>query len=174
MGAPIEKQVFYTIKIGDRLLDVTGRKRTPKGYVALYIKEHPYAGKDGYVMEHRIVMEMKLGRFLNSVEVVHHLNETKHDNRLNNLELMDHGEHTRLHHIEAKRSNKTRMLMSEMAKKRFKEKKNHPSYKKIDKEIFKSKLKKYGPTETSKLFGVSRKTIYNKIQEFELEGWYEN
>lgn len=42
-------------------------------------------------------MEGILGRTLHPWEDVHHRNGVKHDNRPENLEVISHGDHTRLH-----------------------------------------------------------------------------
>lgn len=166
MPAPKIKQTFYTIRIGNNFHDVTGRKRTPKGYVVLCVKSHPYSDKvNGYIFEHRVVMEIALGRYLKPGEVVHHKNEIKHDNRLENLELMEHSEHTIMHHTGKKRSSETRNKLSEIAKERFKDKKNHPSYKHIDENLLLQTVEEYGPTKTAKKLGISRKTVYNKLKD---------
>lgn len=65
----------------------SGRWTTKRGYVAIKCPDHPQATSGGYVMEHRLVMEEALGRFLTREEVVHHINDIKDDNRLENLEL---------------------------------------------------------------------------------------
>jgi uncharacterized protein (DUF433 family) len=47
--------------------------------------------------EHRLVVEKALGRRLTWDECVHHINGNPRDNRLENLEIISHSAHTRLH-----------------------------------------------------------------------------
>lgn len=78
-----------------------GRYIHRSGYVYVHVPDHPSANRDGYVFEHRLVMEVALGRFLLSEERVHHRNRDKGDNRIENLELFaSQGEHMRLHATE--------------------------------------------------------------------------
>ncbi|SMB97718.1 Homeodomain-like domain-containing protein [Thermanaeromonas toyohensis ToBE] len=64
--------------------------------------------KDGYIVvnvpnskrylpEHRIIIEQHLGRKLQSDEIVHHVNERRDDNRLENLVVIKRADHMRLH-----------------------------------------------------------------------------
>lgn len=73
-----------------------GKYVDDKGYVRILMPEHP-ANIYGYTYEHRLVMEMKLGRLLRSWETVHHINEIKTDNREENLFLTTVQEHINLH-----------------------------------------------------------------------------
>lgn len=66
-----------------------GRRIDKSGYVLVFTPDHPYRDGDGYVREHRLVIEQSLGRFLSPVEVVHHINGIKNDNRTENLMLME-------------------------------------------------------------------------------------
>lgn len=73
-----------------------GRYVNNLGYVLLRMPDHPQAHK-GYVLEHRWVMEQKLGRPLLSSEPVHHRNHDRTDNRPENLQLLDRHEHGKQH-----------------------------------------------------------------------------
>lgn len=63
-----------------------GANTDKDGYMRVRFPRHPYA-KNGYVYEHRLVMESKIGRLLQRQEVVHHKNGNTLDNRVENLEL---------------------------------------------------------------------------------------
>ena len=82
------------LRNGDVAADVpikpSGKKRRwidANGYVSFSQKDHPEAGKNGRVLEHRAVMAEKLGRPLRKGENVHHRNGNRADNRPENLEL---------------------------------------------------------------------------------------
>ncbi len=68
------------------------------GYVKVYVGQgnHPHSNK-GFVLLHRLVMEAFLERYLEPSEVVHHINEIKTDNRIQNLYLCSQEEHVQIH-----------------------------------------------------------------------------
>lgn len=76
----------------------TIRKIVSKGdYNYAVVPEHPFATDRGYVLEHRIVVENSLCRLLGPDEIIHHVNEQKKDNRIENLIVTSVAEHNRHH-----------------------------------------------------------------------------
>jgi len=76
------------------------------GYILRYKPNHPKAftkgkagknGHEGYVYEHVLVAEKKLGRLLEKDEEVHHLDLVRSNNRPNNLIVILKSEHMALH-----------------------------------------------------------------------------
>jgi len=95
-----------------------GGKQIRKGYVYIYNKSHPSATKEGYVLEHRLIMEKKLGRLLMRREVVHHINGISTDNRIENLSLLNISTHPILHN-KGRVSNRKGIVMSEEQKEKI-------------------------------------------------------
>lgn len=76
------------------------KKKRGDGYISIYFPSHPQSTKDGYIMEHDLVMECLIGRHLMDDEVVHHINHQRDDNRVENLKLMTKSEHASFHNKE--------------------------------------------------------------------------
>ena len=73
-------------------------------YWMRHVPTHPAASTQGYVLEHRLVMEEFLGRPLADDEIVHHVNHDTLDNRPENLEVMTQSEHASLHNAQARKA----------------------------------------------------------------------
>ena len=72
-----------------------GRIKSSGGYVLIHQPKHPKADGNRYVLEHRLVMEKSIGRYLHSWEIVHHINGIRKDNGIENLELLPSGGHNK-------------------------------------------------------------------------------
>jgi hypothetical protein len=80
------------IYVGEKSVSWNGGKRILNGYVHIYSPFHPFRN-DHYVLEHRLVMEKYLGRYLTKDEIIHHKNGIKDDNRIENLLLVKRNHH---------------------------------------------------------------------------------
>ena len=90
-----------------------GIQKQGNGYIRIFAPEHPFCNKRGCVSQHRLVMEKHLGRYLDPKEVVHHINEIKDDNRIENLMLFENDSvHISHHHALNKNCNKQEKLPS--------------------------------------------------------------
>lgn len=77
------------------------KKIVSKGdYNYAIVPEHPHATKNGYVLEHRIVMENHLGHLLSTNDIVHHIDGNKKNNCIENLEVHDRAIHSKSHSIQ--------------------------------------------------------------------------
>lgn len=72
--------------------------KNSKGYIEgrVWIDDHTQV----YVKQHRWIMEQHFGVKLDPNDDVHHINGVKDDNRIENLEIIPHGEHTKSHNLE--------------------------------------------------------------------------
>jgi len=88
------KAGVHAYKDGDTRMDAAG-------YVLERRSNHPAAHWDGFVPQHRLVVEKRLGRYLSGMEAVHHINKIRSDNRDENLRLFPtHSEHIGFHHLQ--------------------------------------------------------------------------
>lgn len=71
-------------------------KRLYNGYVRIWAPGHPMAHSGGTVLEHRKVA-YDAGWDIPEGHHVHHKNGIRHDNRLENLEVVEIAEHARIH-----------------------------------------------------------------------------
>ena len=66
-----------------------GRHLDKHGYVSVFVPLHPHCKKSSYVSEHRLVMEVVLGRYLLPTEVVDHRDNHPRHNWPGNLRLFE-------------------------------------------------------------------------------------
>lgn len=100
-----------------------------------------YTHKGKHYKEHRILMELILGRKLRMDEVVHHKDHNKLNNRINNLEVMKLSDHNSLHHAGLKKPTTNQNPPHKLSEDKIK---------KI-KELSKTILKKNGKPHFSKI-----------------------
>lgn len=80
-----------------------GKTTDGDGYILLYMPEHPNCNSIGFIREHRYIIEQHIGRLLTKEEVVHHKDNNKSNNSLDNLELLSVSQHLKNHAEEYRR-----------------------------------------------------------------------
>lgn len=120
-----------------------GKSLFKNGYYYVYAPWHPKACKNR-IQEHIIVAEKSIGRFLKDGEEVHHINGIKTDNTPENLMVVTHNEHMKL----------------------------HIGRRKFDVNMANQLLKTLNPQMVAKELGVHFTTIYKHIKKGELSYEY--
>lgn len=97
---------------GKRPPNYIGFQTTWHGYIQVHAPHHPFGGKKGLVMEHRLIMERYLReqdprsdwlveidgeKYLRPDAEIHHVDEDKTNNAITNLQVMSKADHARLH-----------------------------------------------------------------------------
>lgn len=67
------------------------------GYVAILMKDHPYANGYGYIHRSHLIWGKATGHYLQGNEVIHHIDGDRTNDSLDNLQLMTRSEHVSLH-----------------------------------------------------------------------------
>ena len=96
-----DEKCWLKIKSGENAYNFSGGRKykrgKEKGHILIYKPDHPNARKK-YVLEHRLIVEKQIGRYLEDNESVHHINMLKDDNRIENLILCENNiEHHLMH-----------------------------------------------------------------------------
>lgn len=89
-----------------------GKRTTAQGYIELKSPNHPHKNKQGYVPEHRLVVEKALGRFLETTEIIHHIDENPQNNKIENLYLFVRRPDHAIYHRFVKRGKCERIVHS--------------------------------------------------------------
>lgn len=96
-GKVLSDETKHKISESHKIKGMGHLKLRSDGYISVYFPNHPSASSDGYIMQHRLIMEKQLGRYLTKDEIVHHINFKRADNDINNLQLMNPKEHMSYH-----------------------------------------------------------------------------
>ena len=83
-----------------------GRPKQGQGYIEIKLSPDDFfysmVMRNGYVLEHRLVVAKALGRNLHRWEIVHHKNHIRDDNRIENLQLVSDDRHKQLTLLETR------------------------------------------------------------------------
>lgn len=107
-------------RLGLKRLRNNGIAKHSKGYIMLFYPNHPFAWKTGYVKQSRLIMEQWLRennpnhlalieingeKYLKPEWDIHHKDGKKDNDNIENLEIIEHGLHSKKHFPDYKKSN---------------------------------------------------------------------
>jgi len=90
---------------GNKASNYKGGRVYQMGYICILCPDHPKIKNKKnvrYMGEHILIVEKKLGRYLEKGECVHHINGIKDDNRIENLIVMTESQHN-IHHLKLRK-----------------------------------------------------------------------
>ena len=90
------QKITRKFMVGDKAPGWKGGLIYKRGYAFVYNPTHPHHDQE-YVKRSRLEMEKKLGRYLETSEIVHHINGNKSDDRIENLFLTTKSAHSSYH-----------------------------------------------------------------------------
>jgi len=75
-----------------------GRIIDGNGYILINTHKHPFRNCHNYILEHRLIIEAYLGRYLKRKERTHHIDGNPSNNKVKNLMVfISHSVHMRFH-----------------------------------------------------------------------------
>ena len=89
-------------------------------YIKLLDPSHPYS-KKGYIWEHRVVVERFIGRILEPFEIIHHIDEDKTNNKIENLMVFQSNKEHIKWHTKLRQYGYTTSIMKRIIENRWKE-----------------------------------------------------
>lgn len=99
------RECYKTFSKGLNTTNWKGGMKKENGYIFILKHGHPTSRCDGYIKRSRLLMEQYLRRYLTNKEIVHHKNDIKDDDRIENLEVVTKQEHHAKHWTKEKNPN---------------------------------------------------------------------
>jgi flagellar basal body rod protein FlgC len=75
-----------------------GGQKNSHGYIRVKNPDHPHADENGYVQKSHLVWETANGRLVKKGEIIHHIDGSRDNDVIENLQLMTRSKHMSLHH----------------------------------------------------------------------------
>ena len=149
------------------------------GYAFFTDRNHPLAVYGGRVWMHRHVASIKYGRWIESEEHVHHIDENKLNNAHENLALLSASEHTKLH-LAQRGYDMLEERMCEYCEENYKPKEKYQKYccfecsKKgkaivLPKDELVELFSRYSASKICEMYGTSNKTLKRLSEEYGIE-----